>query len=609
MSMKLKLLWVTFVSVFVTILGCTSCVYNEIDPSVNAQQKQELSHSKTNEIFDGVAQTISRMMRESVEFRRTVKALAITKFDGDYDIMLKTLGSQKVADFAMSRNKETHVSVAEIFDELFPNYSRSVSRDGIIDELIEMYPMMQISVPYHAEDWQDGYIPTVIFLDENYQENVTEYVKGYDAEGKEVWVDAMTIPDVPIIVVGFNERSGLSVEEQDAMLYSYMQQHNNKVISETRGPIHSPIDSIHIDLKTVFLQVNVTESDICLSWITSANYNPTMYNIYRKMAGESQFTKIATNSGTSNRTYHDVDYVSLQSYDYYIEASDRSITTPNIQSNIVSCIAPGQPEPISSLELTPINLTKLMLSWSAPDVYCDSLVINRINLTGSGDIERIATLPHPHSSSDVFQDEDITPGQRYLYQLMTLRSGNYSDSVRDLFYAPYRNVHISSPIYVEKMGYDVEVNTIEGIFQGAPEFYLTILNANESQNVSSVGVADRIIFAFNDRDVSNQDFINRKIMNWLPNNNGWMDNITIHAAEYDLESDDPTNVELKVKLNIKIAEAATVELGEVAINHTFTPRRMDSDCGEVSLNYFDNPQTRLYFPNYGFYIDINDEQQ
>lgn len=69
-----------------------------------------------------------------------------------------------------------------------------------------------------------------------------------------------------------------------------------------------------------------------------------------------------------------------------------------------------------------------------------------------------------------------------------------------------------------------------------------------------------------------------------------------------------TDIELKVGVNVKIAKAVSIEILEATINHTFTPRRMDSDCGEVTLNYFDNPKTRLYFPNYGFYIDVDDEQ-
>ena len=128
--------------------------------------------------------------------------------------MLKTLGEQPIADLSAVRGGGSIVTVSDLFNELYPA-TKSISREEILKTLVEMYPLMQISVPFHADIWEEGYIPTVIFLDEEYQENVTKFVKGYNADGSEVWVDAINPPNVPVIVVGFNERNGLSLEEQE----------------------------------------------------------------------------------------------------------------------------------------------------------------------------------------------------------------------------------------------------------------------------------------------------------------------------------------------------------------------------------------------------------
>ena len=245
-----------------------------------------------------------------------------------------------------------------------------------------------------------------------------------------------------------------------------------------------------------------------------------------------------------------------------------------------------------------------MLSWVSPISYIDSMEIHRLNLLGDDEPSHIATIMNPHSASDSYVDQ-VVPGQKYMYELTNRLSGNYSTSVRDIYYAPYRNVHQVEPIYVKEVGYSCDLDNIEGIFQGQPEFYLTIFDADEDHNVTRVGVDERIIFAFSKDDGKSKTFSNRLILNWLAGSEGWMDKITIHAAEYDFDSEAAT-IKIGVGMNIKITEAVTIELANTSIEHTFTPRDWDEPCGETFINYFDNPTGRYYFPNYGFYIDVDD---
>lgn len=596
---KINYLWL-----FLTTLHLFSCTTNELDVKVVQPESREIINTSQNEVFDGVAQTISKLMRESTDFRRIVRKMALDKFDGDFDIMLKTLGEQPIADLSAVRGGGSTVTVSDLFNELYPA-TKSISREEILETLVEMYPLMQISVPFHADIWEDGYIPTVIFLDEEYHENVTKFVKGYNADGSEVWVDAINPPDVPVIVVGFNERNGLSLEEQEQMAYTYIQQ----VMSQAPRKV-TPRDSEIIgSTNKPLLSINVTSSNIYLSW-TQPTMSSTVlgYRIYRKAAGETNFTLITTNGGASNTTYYDTNYVSLQNYDYYVASYcmvGLAVFTAN--SNIVSCTAPVRPAPVESFTLTPLNTTRLMLSWVSPNTYVDELEIRRDNLT-NGTHSIIASITNPHVAEDTYIDNDIIPGEKYIYQLRNVLGDNYSSSARDIFYAPYRNVHNTEPIYVKKIGYSCDVSEIEGIFQGAPEFYLSVYNPDENQqNVSNVGLSDKIFFTFSERKNKTKSFSNRKIMDWLPDPEGWMDKITIHAAEYDLEGNSDTKITINVGANIKITDAATIELANTTIEYTFNPRKMDSNCGGVYINYFDNTHKTYTFPNYGFYVELNDE--
>lgn len=82
----------------------SSCTTNELEVKITPTEERAIANTSTNEVFDGVAQTISKVLRESSQFRRVVKTMALEKFDGDFDIMLKSLGDKTVSDMSTSRS-------------------------------------------------------------------------------------------------------------------------------------------------------------------------------------------------------------------------------------------------------------------------------------------------------------------------------------------------------------------------------------------------------------------------------------------------------------------------------------------------------------------------
>ena len=208
----------TLLGVMAYILTFTSCentldTFTSCDKPINGHNApmQKTNILKvTNSELDGIAQAINSALLCSSDLNSIIKNLSLEKFDGDYDVMLQTLGEQTLSDYTSTRAGNNGTTVAMLLNEMFPAETRSeISSDNIIEYLTEKYPLLQVSVPVHAEDWEEGYIPTVVFIGDDYVDGVTEYVKGYDSTGKEVWVDAINEPDVPVIVIGMNERGGL----------------------------------------------------------------------------------------------------------------------------------------------------------------------------------------------------------------------------------------------------------------------------------------------------------------------------------------------------------------------------------------------------------------
>lgn len=428
------------------VVGCTNSLPEAL-PQVNNSERV-ITESPYNEAFDGVAQTVSKAMVLSSDFRQVVKELSLQKFDGDYDIMLSTLGEQTVSDYASTKGLTGPITVAQMFDELFPANTKTLTPEEILATLAEMYPLMQISVPVHAEDWEPGYIPTVVFLDDNYVDTVTEYVKGYNSAGEEVWVDAINGPDVPVIVISENERMGLSIEEQQEKIESIARTHTqpasrvspldslNNGFIPIIGPIQIGDPGFQIPTLTATTINDNVSSHIKLTWtLGSEGTLPTGFYVYRKAVGELSFTKIATLQGVVNRSYYDIHYMPLQTYEYYVASMSPSVLGET-KSDIVSCVAPSRPNPVSGFESVPINLTRLQLEWNSPSSYIDSMVISRLEINDpNADYHNVYAVTSPQSTANYYID-NIAPGQKYIYTAANYANGIPSVLVKDIFMLP-----------------------------------------------------------------------------------------------------------------------------------------------------------------------------
>ena len=198
------------------------------------------------------------------------------------------------------------------------------------------------------------------------------------------------------------------------------------------------------------------------------------------------------------------------------------------------------------------------------------------------------------------------PGEKYYYKASNYTNGVPSIQELDIFYAPYRNVHNTEDVYVTKIGYTCQISDLEGYLKGAPEFYISVFNADTNYNVTNTGSAERVIFAFNSRTQS-QFFDGYRLLSWNPGTDSWMDCVTLYAAEYDYStlSDTPTRIPLI--LNIIIKEIFEITIGNENCYYDFYPRNEDIPCGTVNVNYFDTLERKYTFTGNGFYIHISNQ--
>jgi hypothetical protein len=129
--------------------------------------------------------------------RQQLKAEALKRFDGDYDVLYQPFASEH-PDF----NQRVSDAVA------------TTGLDGLtMDGLLNRVLMLNLSVPVNIEKWETStYAPLVVFIPAGFSERTTKQVLAYDQDGKEHWLDAKVAPDFPVVVVGPSERVSSTTE-------------------------------------------------------------------------------------------------------------------------------------------------------------------------------------------------------------------------------------------------------------------------------------------------------------------------------------------------------------------------------------------------------------
>ena len=400
-----------------------------------------------------IAKAVRSALANNTQARELVHSMALEMKDGDYDILLGDIIPRKVevSDPMLFTKGCERISFGTLLNAYFdaPEIITKSTSESIIQELQESYPLMQISVPVHADEWNpDTYMPVVCYLPYDYDESSSEYVPGFDVNGNYVELDSYVEPDQPVIVISRNERGGDSPR--------------------------LVVVSAPTNLDTL-----VTETSIVLTWHWVSGANG--YKIWRKGPSESVFSQVGLSYGIYNSSFEDVNISTLSYYQYYVTAYSEvtdstgfTIQYESEPSSVVNVRAPGRPPRPDNLSLTMVTSSKALLMWqNNPQtnsiVKVDYMVPGAVNqftshgILSNGESDYIANLPYT--------------GRRHVFKVYRSNLMGNSDPQYDFCYRPYRDINSNSSVYVKKLSY---TGNIENWAQGVPEFKLKVYYCNEN---------------------------------------------------------------------------------------------------------------------------------
>ena len=564
--------------VIITILSVVfqGCENDEIVENDNILVTEELfQDNEYNTDFSDFAKAVSKALNTNPSFRKVVKEEALLMIDGDYDVILKRVISKKVAAPVTLKSANVNYTVKDLLEDSYSTSGQlnlKSASTSIIDELSNKYPDMQIAVPVHAEDWdEENYIPTVTFLPLEYDDATTTTITGYDSQGNIVPIDIINEPSKPVIVISENER----------------------MIDIEQDPDYPIVPSTPTNLSGT-----QTESGIRLTWEMPSGtkpFNTTGYYVYRKSAGTSSYTRIKTVGGAYNRSYDDNNVEAGRSYSYYVMAYYQGENSS--PSNYITLTAPNYPKPVLSFDAIQNSKNEIELRWQ--NDHSQYILETKVSKHVIGVTSGYQFLKSFTANEQDYFDNNVTVGKKVVYKINHVTSFGESNAKYDFVQVPYRDISQKSPVYIKKIKFSDW--KIERWPAGKPEFYITVTNV-DAGGKTPYKVQDEINCQFSSRSSTSQVFTGKKVLDWKPG--FWFDMLSFYVVEYD-RSWGKLHITASVGYNTKNQDSTAFNTpGKVAYSYTIQDK--GEKCGNSYLNYYDNPETWLEFPNYGVKVLVSE---
>ena len=559
-----------------TIFIFQACEKNEIVENDNILVVEELfQDNEYNTDFSDFAKAVSNALNTSSDFRKLVKNEALLMVDGDYDVILKRVINKKVTAPSTLKSAKVNYTVKDLLEDSYlisGQLDLKSTSTSIIDELSNKYPDLQIAVPVHAEDWdEENYIPTVTFLPLEYDDATTTTITGYDSQGNIVPIDVINEPSKPVIVISENER----------------------LIDLEPDPDYPIVPSTPTNLSGI-----QTESGIRLTWEMPSGtkpFNTTGYYVYRKSAGTSTYAMISTVEGAYERSYDDNNIEASRSYSYYVMAYNQGETSS--PSNYITVIAPNYPKPVLSFDAIQNAKNEIELRWQ--NDHSQYILETRISKHVVGVTNGYQFLKSFTANEQDYFDHDVTVGKKVVYKINHVTSLGESNAKYDFIHVPYRDISQNSPVYIKQIKFnDWE---IERWPAGKPEFYVTVTNV-DAGGKTPYKVQEDIDCQFSSRSSTSQVFTGKKVIDWKPG--FWFDMLSFYVVEYD-RSWGKLDITASVGYNSKNQDSTGFKTsGKVA--YSYTIENKGEKCGNSYLNYYDDPEVWLEFPNYGVEVLVSE---
>ena len=133
--------------------------------------------------------------------REYVKSEALVDIDGENNMLYELVKFQPVGE----RSFANHL-VANLPSRDTPKNARQ-NAEAFFSEQFEEMPLLSIGVPVHLDEWDaKTFVPLVAVELSDYDDQVSQYVRAYDAAGELHLLTLEEAPDVPTVVIRMNER-------------------------------------------------------------------------------------------------------------------------------------------------------------------------------------------------------------------------------------------------------------------------------------------------------------------------------------------------------------------------------------------------------------------
>jgi len=518
------------------------------------------------------ALAVSNAMNKSEDFRKLIKREVLAKFDGDYNVLLSHIMNKSILPIeGIQLRSSDNYTVKDLLEDFYvsnSNISSGLRASGIsvIEELSAKYPLLEVSVPVHADEWESDYIPVVTFIPSEYEDGVTQSVTGYNPNGSITIVDAISPPKLPLVVVKENEK--LKLRELNPEIPWLGDDYNS--------PPPAPTN----------LTASATAYGVALSWTKPSPTEGTIgYYICRKGTSDQNFVEILIVNGVNNIACYDNTAKAGESYWYHVKAYNYAGQSES--SNTVSAVG-VIPANLLTFDVNPRTEELVELNWTVESANYVKIRLDRY-VVGNDNGYKLHK-EFDKGVYDYFEDNmNLLAGKKIQYRIQTISSaGSPSNPKYDFLYMPYRNPTYASPVKIKKIKCS---NNVEGFLMGTPEILITVLG------VDSNGKTTEITSFYSDMKDFAQSY-NHLIFNWQPRDN-WYQRYTFYATEEDPGPD--VKIKISANIGVKKISAGVMEIEPKAGIETEFKFSAPEDMGSADLSFYDPINTTLKFEKHGYW--------
>jgi hypothetical protein len=225
--------------------------------------EKSVVQSEDTEVVE--AEEFAKLLASAIngkDVRKFLKEEANKKFDGDFDILVSKVLDSKIGQLTFKNRIEQSSSFGaskgkEVFEKAIKN------------------PKLNISVPIQIENWNESKQQLLVAVAVGYIDGETKFVKAFDSKGRSYLIVAGIEPNVPVIVVGNNERMDYQEEVANNEKSTRISGHSERLLF-VRCPDVNAIEGWLLgapELRFSLVVYNNTESAAFQAATTNINFS------------------------------------------------------------------------------------------------------------------------------------------------------------------------------------------------------------------------------------------------------------------------------------------------------------------------------------------------